>query len=450
MKKNGHVDFSDFALRCRCWLFDRLRNNRIMWEAFALYLIARYLLTSGPPESSLPLLASAYRRTSTTLLRRYLESRLAPWLESPKAAIWRCQKIGWSRYQPDLTEKILMKSIILKSPSPGGEKGVLYISFEVFWLRLLQHFDVPALLTEYFLIGASSWSPPEFMAHWALAHIGPDPVFIQVSNASDVQLHHRLRHRIIPIPLMASDWINPNVYSPKPHASREIDILMVAGWSPVKRHYLLFRALRKMRSNLRVVLIGQDMDGRGADDVFAEAKAFGVADRIEMIRDAPIRLVTEYQCNSKISLALSHHEGSCVVVAESLFADTPVAMMDHAHIGSRAYINPQTGILFRRNNFHRQLSNFIEEAPLYSPRAWAVKHINCYQSSSILNAILQNYSKENGLPWSQDIKPLCWRPDPIYANPGDAEIMAPIYEELYKRHGIPIAQAWIKPSSSPT
>jgi len=76
-----------------------------------------------------------------------------------------------------------------------------------------------------------------------------------------------------------------------------------------------------MRRGIRVVLIGQDADGRTVDDVFREAKAFGVADRIQMIQDASIDEVTKHQCNSKTSIILSAREGSCVVVAESLFAD---------------------------------------------------------------------------------------------------------------------------------
>jgi glycosyltransferase involved in cell wall biosynthesis len=136
--------------------------------------------------------------------------------------------------------------------------------------------------------------PPHLSAHRALAHIGPDPVFMQISNLSDMDLYRRFDLNIRPIPITASDWINPDYYQPKPHADREIDLLMVAGWTRPKRHWLLFQALRKMRRTLRVVLVGQSGDGRTADDVFAEAKAFGVAYRIEIVRDAPIADVTKY------------------------------------------------------------------------------------------------------------------------------------------------------------
>ena len=398
----------------------------MMWRLHAVALTAKSL-TQSAPEDRLLTLAQAYRRWPSGSL----ESRLRR--ESP--AVWREKKIGWQRYQAQIAGKTLIKSLILKAPGADGEKGVLYVSFEYNWLRLLQHFDVRRLLDDYLLVCASSWSPPDFPAHWALAHIGPEPVFMQISNPSDMELYRHFDHNIRPIPIMASDWINPDFYEPTPQAKREIDILMVAGWSHVKRHWLLFRALRKMRQGLRVVLIGQDADGRTSDDVYREAKAFGVADRIEMIRDADIGKVTKYQCNSKMSIILSAREGSCVAVAESLFADTPVAMMHNAHVGSRAYINAQTGVLLHAGTMHTQLGQMIERSASFTPRAWALANITCRQATQKLNEILREYSKS----WTRDIVPMCWRPDPICVDERDNETMQPAYEQLHKRFGIVVA-----------
>ncbi|MGH7522451.1 MAG: glycosyltransferase [Gemmatimonadales bacterium] len=404
-------------------------------------LLARSLVSRGATDR-LSRLGAAYRRTSIPALQRLIERRVAPWLEPSTAAIWRNNRIGWARYERYLTDKTLQKSLILKTPGDGGEKGVLYVSFEVNWLRLLTYFNLPQLLDDYYFVAASSSSPPDFRAHWALAHVGPDPIFCQVSNQSEVALHRRLPHGIAPLPIIASDWINPDFYEPRPRASREIDILMVAGWSPIKRHWLLFSALRKMRKTLRVVLIGQDMEGRTADDVLREAAAFGVAGRLEIIRDAPVEVVSDYLCNSKVSMVLSRREGSSMAVTESLFADTPVALVHNAHIGSRAYINQQTGTLVDPGNLARALSTFVEESSSYTPRAWALQHISCLQTAGRLNAILRAHAVERKLPWSQDIKPLCWRPDPIYARASDAPLMEPAYEYLAERHGVVVARSF--------
>ncbi|HXO86585.1 MAG TPA: glycosyltransferase, partial [Gemmatimonadales bacterium] len=276
----------------------------------------------------------------------------------------------------------------------------------------------------------------------------PDPIFLQVSNQSEVALHNRLSHGISPLPIMASDWVNPDFYEPRPHASREIDLIYVAGWSPIKRHWLLFRALRHMRKSLRVVLIGQDMEGRTADDMLREAAAFGVAGRLEIIRDASVDVVSDHLCNSKVSMVLSRREGSSMAVPESFFADTPVALIHNAHIGSRAYINPQTGTLMDPGNMARALSAFVEESASFAPRAWAMQHITCFQTADRLNAILRAHALARGLPWTQDIKPLCWRPDPIYARAGDAQLMEPAYEHLAVRHGVVVARSSGEPAAS--
>jgi len=426
------------ALRWYLWLYDKVRNGRLTWELAGLALLARALVSVGPPERRLSRLGAAYRRTSFPFLQRLIERRLAPWLQPSTAAIWRRHEIGWAHYEPYLKDKTLPKSLILKAPRDGGEKGVLYVSFEVNWLRLLRYFDLPRLLNDYYFVCASSSSPPDFRVYWALAHISPDPIFLQVSNQSEVAQHRRLPHGISPLPIMASDWINPDFYRPRPHASREIDILYVAGWSPIKRHWLLFRALRQMRKDLRVVLIGQDMD-RTADDVLREAAAFGVANRLEIIRDASVEVVSDYLCNSKVSIVLSRREGSSMAVPESFFANTPVALVHNAHIGSRAYINAQTGTLVDPAHLARGLSKFLDESSSYTPRAWAMQHITCLQTAERLNAILRAHALERGAPWSQDIKPLCWRPDPIYAHAGDAKLLEPAYAYLAERHGVVVA-----------
>jgi hypothetical protein len=432
------ISTQKFLLRGRMRIVDALRNNRVVWELCAIVALLQSFIASAL-ENRLALRASAYRRASSHFLRKRLEAQLSPWLEPMQADIWRRKQIGWKRFQDPIASKALNKSLILKAPTPDGEKGVLYASFEYNWLRLVRHYDLPRMLQQYFLVGASSSSPPDLPSHWALAHIGPDPVFLQISNVSDMEIHQPFRHNIRPVPIMASDWINPEFYQPRSRQQREIDILMVASWGHVKRHWLLFHTMNKMRRDLRVVLIGQNDQGRTADDVWREAKAFGVADQIEMIRDATIEMVTEQQCNSKASIVLSAREGSSVVVTESFFADTPVAMMHDAHIGSRAYINCQTGVLLRRKTMAVQLSKLIEQHMSYSPRAWAMAHITCFHSTKKLNSVLRTYSVERRIPWNREIVPFCWRPDPIYVRDADAAQLAQAYRDLHEKYGVIVA-----------
>jgi hypothetical protein len=128
-----------------------------------------------------------------------------------------------------------------------------------------------------------------------------------------------------------------------------------------------------------------------------------------------------------------------VVVTESFFADTPVAMMHNVHVGSRSYINRQTGVLMQPETMAEQLSELIERRTSYSPRAWAMANVSCFHSTSKLNSLLRSYSGERRIPWNREIVPLCWRPDPVYVRDADATQLAPAYQDLYERHGVVVA-----------
>ena len=422
-------------------MYQRLRHSAVASDASVLLLLVRVGIGRArgwpaPRAALLKDLVTALRRVRWGPVRTVLEAALRLFVVGEHADVWRVEEIGWERVREEIATAVLPKSLILKAPGPAGEKGVLYVSFEVNWLRLMAWHDLPAVLETYDFVGASSWSPPDYAATLALATAARDAVFIQISNRDDLARYRVCSPRIRALPLMACDWINPNFYAPRPHADREIDLLMVAGWAEFKGHALLFRALRQMDARLRVVLIGQDMDGRTADDVWREARAFGVAGRVELLRDAPPALVSDYQCNSRASVVLSRREGSNVVTAESFFADTPVAMLRGAHVGARAYINRSTGLLTDPRHLARDLSHLVEESARYAPRSWALTHITCFQSTARLNGAIRAYAEDRRLPWTRDIVAMCWRPDPVYVNAQDALEMLPAYEAMERQHGI--------------
>lgn len=435
------MSVSDLMVKLKSRWFDWLRDGGFAAEVQAHLLAAPWLLAPKPAvpaanERALTALTTALRRTRSSGLRTRLEKSIQPFTVGEQANVWRDRQIGWSRVEEETAQPRLVKSLILKAPQPNGEKGVLYISFELNWLRLMRHHDFAAILKEYVLVGASSSSPPDFMSLLALANLSSDPAFIQISNESDMEWMRICAPTIVPVGIMASDWINPDLYVPRPHASRSVDLLMVAGWSRLKAHWLLFRALREMSPTYRTVLVGQDMDGRTADDVWREAKAEGVAKRIEIIRDAPPDLVTSYQCDSRVSVVLSRREGASVVVTESLFADAPVVMMEGAHVGTLRYINEQTGRLTNKAMIARDLTAVVETSDQFSARKWALANVTAQHSTARLNALLKEYSLAHGQRWTKDIVPMSWRPDPVYVNTADEAAMQPAYDDLHREHGV--------------
>jgi glycosyltransferase involved in cell wall biosynthesis len=427
-------------LRVRAPWPGRLRSVRATAETLSL----AYWVRSRLPWRALPArlldLLRASRHTRNEQLRRLIGRDVAPYLAAPGAEIWRRERIGIERYRglvkPSWNQ--LSCSLVLKEPGPNGEKGVLYSSFESNWTRLIEHFDAARFLSEYYLVGASSGSPIDCAPLAQFAGLSRDPVFIGISNPGDVPICRLYSPAVEPLEIMACDWVDPADYRPKPHAGRSIDILMVANWLAVKRHWLLFEALRDMPRNLRIVLVGRAGKGRTEQTIREEARAFGAPQDLEIYSEIPPAQVRDLQCDARISVLLSYREGSCVAPVESMFADTPVAMMRDAHIGSKAYVNEHTGVILERRGLARSLMAFLERGNSFRARQWALDHITCHHSTRKLNEQLRRHAGKTGAPWTRDIVPLCWRYVPCCTRAEDEPRIRAGAERLWREHGIQI------------
>jgi glycosyltransferase involved in cell wall biosynthesis len=303
-------------------------------------------------------------------------------------------------------------------------------------MSILASGNAPDLLRKYLLVGASSDSPVDYFVFAGFIGISADPLFIGVSHLDDLEHYGPFRPTVEPLALMACDWVDPHKFKPQPPADRDIDILMVSNWSQRKRHWLLFSALRKLPSNLRVILVGRNALGRTANDVIEEAMAFDVKQNIEFFTNIPFEQVTELMCRAKVFLALSRREGACVAVTESMFADTPVVMMADAHVGAKAHINESTGAVATRGSLPRTTAELIEKRSALRPRAWATQHISAQVSSSRLNETLKSYCFRRGLPWTSDIAPLCWDYVPSYLNPDDDARLSAATRDFEAEYGL--------------
>lgn len=420
-----------------------LFDNRLVSRLLGMALIGASFMFFSPGRK-LHLVTSAARRLDTRLMRALGKRLLRRWFDEGRSNVWREHRVGWDRYYSAFgniaRDRALTTSLLLKEPAADGEKGVLYCSFEFNWMKLIVNHDARKLFADYFLVGASSWSPSDHAVLANLCGLSDDPAFIGISNRSDIAQYRMYAPAVYPLPILACDWVDPRAFKPVAHDQRSIDILMVAHFDAWKRHWLLFEALRKMRRDLRVVLIGRNAPGRTERELREEARAFGVPQEIEILRNLEIDEVMGYQSNAKVSLALSKREGSCVSVTESMFADSPVAMMHDAHIGSRLYINPSTGRILRRRDLARGLSEMVEQSSTFAARSWANANITARASSSKLNRILREHSARAGRPWTRDIAPLCWRYVPRYLNPEDELRLRPGVERLRQQHGVTLEE----------
>ncbi len=345
--------------------------------------------------------------------------------------------IDWSEFVPHAADRRLTKAVILKPYVSPREKGVLYVSFETEWLKILRHGQARAVAERYDLVLSPSGSPHN-LTSYVFPVAFPGSIFTLISQAEEEELFPRISPKYRVVPLYASSWVHPDLVRPRPRGQRDIDLVMVANFAKFKRHYALFKALRTMPRRLRILLIGQDQDARTAQTILETARCYGVADRFTLRANAPWEAVADALGRARASVILSRREGSCVVVAESLFADTPAALLRTAEVGSRAFLNPATGRLLHDGNLAAQLTAFIAESDRYAPRAWAVANISCFRSSAVLNEHVKRRRLADGGEWTRDLAPLCWRPDPALVRKEDERELRAARDDFQARYGLAI------------
>ena len=333
------------------------------------------------------------------------------------------------------------KSAILKPALPGGEKGVIFISFERNWQRLMSAGAeaIERLEQNYRFILAPTWSPPHSPIGYLFPRMFGSPVFSTLSNVRDVEIMPRLSDNYRMLPLYASSWVNPAMFNPLPMAQRDIDVIVLSNFAKYKRHHVLFRALAQIPAEKRprVMLVGQPDGQRTGEVLLTEAGYFGVRDSLELRQSVTDEEVCALLCRSKTALITSRREGSCVAVVEAMMADAPVALLNGAAIGSSAFINEHTGRWLDEKHLAADLLQFIKDAPSFSPRKWVLEQgLDCVSSTRTANAILREEALKKGEPWTQDLWTLHWRPNPQLLIPEEESLARVETEVIRQRHGI--------------
>ena len=331
------------------------------------------------------------------------------------------------------------KAVILKPYCSENEKGIIFVSFEKMLARIIKGRNVSQFLNEYHVVFSPSWSPPFSLALFALADNANSSLLSIISNSKDLKYLNALESNVKPINLYASSWVDPDRFFVTDFDEKDIDLLVVACFSKVKRHFALFKALSKIKDKgYKVCLIGHDEPGRDLDVIKAEAALYGVEDQIDFIGGVPYCDIPRYLSRAKASATFSKREGSCVIVIESMLANTPVGLYSDAEIGSKAFINEHTGLLFKEKSLAEDLCFLIENSKNYNPRQWVIDNeIHYIGSHKTLNEALKIMSDSKGDIWTKDIYKMKWCPNPKIVNCND-EFMKSEQNRIFELFGLRI------------
>lgn len=330
----------------------------------------------------------------------------------------------------------LTRCIVAKPRISSAERGLLFVSFEPELEKLLDAGRFEAIESEYQIAFLPTWQPCYSRPLLRLAARARHPFIVMPAGTETEALASEHGPLCIAAPLQASSWSSASDFVPSPE--KDIDLLMLANFSKYKRHWRLFEGLSQIAEPLRVVIAGRPWMGRDAQQIRAEAAAFGVEHRIEIRTDPSNEEVSRMLSRARVLCAMSHKEGSFIAVAEAILSDTPVVMYEDALIGSKAFINDQTGsLLDRRRPLGPQLVQALQRAGALHPREWAVKNIDAAVSTQRLNALLRSESAKRNLLWTQDAAAVHCRNFAFsYLDLADKERFSGEYLHLAERHGL--------------
>jgi hypothetical protein len=237
-----------------------------------------------------------------------------------------------------------------------------------------------------------------------------EPVFVQTAEPSDAALLRRLSSNFIHVPVTGNWWVDHRVMRPMPGIVKDADISMVAAWASFKRHAQFFHALGRLRSRgvkLKVLLVGFEYRMDGAltrDDVFGQARRFGVSDQIEMYENLKPEEVCRQINRTKVHVLWSRREGSNRAIIEAMFADVPGVLRAGHNFGHHyPYINAQTGRFATEESLPDTLTSMIEHRDQFTPRSWMMDHMTPQTATAILNDHVRRLAVGRGEPWTTDL-----------------------------------------------
>lgn len=295
--------------------------------------------------------------------------------------------------------------LVLKERDPAtGEKGVLLVKYTPAMRTLAAVFDLPRLLRDYMVVlEPSSWGYQD-QTFFFYVGAGAD-VVVQSPRQADHEFIASLRNGLVPVRVGAGDWVDPASFVAG-GPERRFGVAMISMWDPLKRHEVLFSALRTLREQgveMRAALVGYP--GRWTRErVERLAREAGILDLCTFWERIPHQQVARVLADSASYVLLSRREGANKSLYESMFCDTPV-IVPAGHVGVNLdHIGPETGLTFGADEeLADRLRYVFENRATFRPREWALANTGADQSTSRIEATLQELAEVRGRPWTRGI-----------------------------------------------
>ena len=317
------------------------------------------------------------------------------------------------------THDLFRDLIVLKAARPD-EHGVILLKYARTFDGVVALCDLPRLMARYTFVLEPCWAG--YCHPSTLMYIAPDhPVFIQCFTDEDHQFVAAAGSPLVPLRLGPADWVDADLFAPRTAGEKSYDLVMVANWSPQKRHALLFSALERIQSRqLRVLLVGFPWANRTADDVRREAR--GIRNprvSVDVIEQVPQVELAAHVSRCKAFVFLNRKEGDNKALVEAMFADVPAIVYDRTIGGARSRINRATGILTSEAALAQNIEYMLDHHREFTPRAWSLEHTGSANATRGLNEALRQSAAAQGRPYTEGIVEKVNSPNLAYKDPAD-------------------------------
>jgi glycosyltransferase involved in cell wall biosynthesis len=294
--------------------------------------------------------------------------------------------------------------ILVAKAARGRERGVLVVDYSYVFPLMAGFFDLAAIADRYSIVLEPSWADvctPDILLYSRLAR----PVFVQTIEPRDHEFLGTLRTNLEIVPLAANWWVDHRAVTATV-ATRDIDVIMVAAWADIKRHWRVFKALADLRRRghrLKVALAGYKYD-RTRGEIEALAGHFGIRDQVETYERISQAEVFALLARSKVHVLWSRRECANRAIIEAMLADVPVIVREGLTFGFHyPYINDLTGRFVRERDLGDAILEMIERRTSYQPRAWVLDHMTCAHATAALESQLRHHAESHGEPWSEGL-----------------------------------------------
>ncbi|MBA6361629.1 glycosyltransferase, partial [Colwellia sp. BRX8-6] len=261
-------------------------------------------------------------------------------------------------------ERFLKNMAIIQAYPKDGRKGILTIAYNYAIPSFMYLFDYEKIMERYHLVlepSTARFLMPEILICDELKH----PVYVQAGEPRDAQFLTRFSQTLIPIPIAANWWLNTNTFNDEVKVSKDIDILMVSSFNKLKRHNVLFKALKKLKNRdikLSVVLIGYAGGELTKIDLEKIACDVGIQDQITVIENIGPEEVAQYYRRSKINVLLSKREGSSRIIIEGMHCGVPILLREGFNFGYKyPFITKESGMYFKDDTLDESILTLLKK-----------------------------------------------------------------------------------------